>query len=61
MKPSSKSPSSVNRATPKQAVAQQQKFIDKARELGCDDDEAAFDDKLRRVAKQKPKEDSDEK
>jgi len=29
------------------------KFKDAARDLGCDDDEQAFDDKLRRVAKQR--------
>lgn len=37
--------------------SQKQKFIDKAKELGCDEDEKTFDDKLRRIAKQKPKED----
>lgn len=26
------------------------RFLDAARELGCDEDEAAFDDKLRKVA-----------
>jgi hypothetical protein len=34
---------------------QKQKFIDTARELGCDEDEKSFDDKLRRIAKVKPK------
>jgi hypothetical protein len=34
--------------------SQSQKFIDKARELGCDEDEKAFDDKLRKIARQKP-------
>ncbi len=40
--------------------SQKQKFVDKARELGCDEDEAAFDEKLReltkagRKAKEKP-------
>ena len=35
---------------------QKQKFIDTARELGCDEDDKSFDDKLRRIAKHKPKE-----
>ncbi len=34
---------------------QSEKFINIARELGCDEDEKAFDDKLRRIAKTKPK------
>lgn len=33
---------------------QSEKFVEKARELECDEDEAALDDKLRRIAKQKP-------
>ncbi len=33
---------------------QTQKFIDKAREFECDEDEAVFDDKLRRIAQSKP-------
>ena len=37
--------------------AQKQKFIAKARELGVDEDESAFDEKLAAVAKQKPKKD----
>jgi len=44
------------KATKNTEKTQSQKFIDKARELGCDEDEKAFDDKLRRIAKQKPKE-----
>ena len=44
------------KANSKDLRSQSQKFIDKARELGCDEDEKAFDDKLRRIAKQKPKE-----
>ncbi len=31
------------------------KFIDKACEIGVDQDEAAFDDKLKRLARAKPK------
>lgn len=38
---------------PKPAT-QGQKFIDLARESGADEDERAFKDKLRRIAKQKP-------
>lgn len=42
----------AQKATPK---TQGNRFIDKAREIGCDEDEKAFDDKLRRIAKAKPK------
>jgi hypothetical protein len=34
---------------------QHKRFIETARELGCDEDEAAFDEKLRRIASVKPK------
>jgi hypothetical protein len=33
---------------------QSQRFIKTAREIGCDDDEAAFRDKLGVLAKEKP-------
>ena len=39
---------------------QGQKFADKARELGCDEDEAEFDEKLARLAKAKAKPKKDE-
>ena len=35
--------------------AQVDRFREKARELGCDEDEAAFDDRLKRLAKQRQK------
>jgi hypothetical protein len=34
---------------------QSKRFIETARELGCDEDEAAFDKKLRQIATVKPK------
>lgn len=34
---------------------QSQRFIETARELGCDEDEAAFEEKLKRIATAKPK------
>jgi hypothetical protein len=34
---------------------QRQRFIETARELGCDEDEAAFEEKLKRIATAKPK------
>ena len=34
---------------------QSKRFIETARELGCDEDEAAFEEKLRRIATVKPK------
>jgi hypothetical protein len=38
----------------KQNRNQTQRFIEKARELGCDEDEAAFDARLRKIAKATP-------
>jgi hypothetical protein len=38
-----------------QDTAQIDRFRETARELGCDEDEAAFRDKLRVIARQKPK------
>lgn len=34
--------------------SQVNRFWDAARELGCDDDEAAFDEKLAKIARHKP-------
>jgi hypothetical protein len=39
--------------------SQSQKFKDLAREIGADEDEKAFEDKLRRIARQKPDKASD--
>ena len=39
---------------------QAEKFADLARELECDDDEAAFDERLRRIAKTPPPAKDDE-
>lgn len=39
----------------KNSKSQKEKFIDKARELDCDEDKRVFDDKLKRLAKAKPK------
>lgn len=36
---------------------QHRTFIETARALGCDEDEAAFDEKLKAIARQKPKAD----
>lgn len=41
--------------------SQSQKFVDKARELGCEDNEQAFDEALRKVAAHKPKDVKGEK
>jgi hypothetical protein len=50
-----------NQNRPKAAIspkaddkAQSKAFIDKARELGCDEDEAAFEERLRKIAKATP-------
>lgn len=44
-------------------TSQRQKFIEKARELGCDEDEAAFERTLKRIVprKSKPKEKAPDK
>jgi hypothetical protein len=38
------------------APSQSDKFRNAARELGCDEDEARWDERLRKVARQKPAE-----
>lgn len=45
----------------KDSVDQSQKFIDKAREIGADEDEKAFEEKLKRIAKQQPKKEAPDK
>lgn len=35
--------------------SQRDRFIEAARKLGCDEDEAAFDEKLKVIARHKPK------
>jgi hypothetical protein len=40
---------------------QHERFIETARELGCDEDEAAFEEKLRRIATVKPRNKGPEK
>ena len=37
------------------ASSQHDRFIETARALGCDEDEAAFDEKLKVIARHKPK------
>jgi hypothetical protein len=39
----------------KPSTPQIDRFKEAARQLGCDEDEAAFDEKLRQIARQKPK------
>lgn len=43
----------------KDSKSQQEKFKEIARELECDEDEAAFEGKLKRLSKHKPKKDKD--
>lgn len=38
--------------------AQRQRFIETARELGADEDEAAFKERLAQIARQKPKDET---
>ena len=40
-------------------TSQRDRFIKAARELGCDEDEAAFKAKLAVIARQKPKDDAE--
>ncbi len=40
--------------------SQRDRFIEAARELGCDEDEARFKAKLAAIARQKPKKDEPE-
>ena len=37
------------------SAAQLERFKEAARALGCDEDEAAFDEKLKAIARQQPK------
>jgi hypothetical protein len=39
------------------ASSQYQEFVKAARELGCDDDEAHFEEKLKKIARHKPPKD----
>ena len=41
--------------TDKKLEDQSKRFIETARQIGCDEDEKAFDEKLKRIAKAKPK------
>ncbi len=45
----------MNRKSQAARKTQRDRFIEAGRELGADEDEAAFDDKLRRLAKAKPR------
>ena len=38
----------------KQGKSQSDKFKDAARELGCDEDEARFDERMKKLVKHKP-------
>jgi hypothetical protein len=44
----------TQKAVDKSEHPQVRKFKEAARELGCDEDEARWDERLRKVAKQKP-------
>lgn len=41
--------------------SQHERFVEKARELGCDESEEAFDEKLKVIARHKPKDTAPEK
>jgi hypothetical protein len=43
---------------PRKNQKQSEAFIEAARELGCDEDESHFEEKLKKVARHKPKDDS---
>jgi hypothetical protein len=46
-------------ATQRDELSQVDRFKEAARDLECDEDEARWDTALKKVAKQKPKDDSD--
>jgi hypothetical protein len=46
--------------SPPKAPSQADKFADLARELECDEDEAAFEEKVRQIAKKPPPGGSDD-
>jgi hypothetical protein len=46
---------SERRDGPDGQKTQRERFVETARALGCDEDEAVFRDKLRVIARQKPK------
>lgn len=48
----------MSRPSKDDPVAQHARFVETARALGCDEDEAAFDEKLKVIARQKPKDKS---
>lgn len=43
-----------SRMMTKQAPSQSEKFKEAARELDCDDDEARFDERMKKLVKQHP-------
>lgn len=49
-----------HKRTPRNQAEQSRRFVETARELGVDEDEAAFDEKLAAIAGQKPKPKKDE-
>lgn len=42
-------------ANGKNTLSQHDRFIETARALSCDEDEAAFDEKLKQIARHKPR------
>jgi hypothetical protein len=45
----------MSKSTPKPSDEEQsRRFIEDAQKLGCDEDEAAFDEKLKQIVKGKP-------
>lgn len=49
------------RAPKRQDISQRQKFIEAARKAGCDEDEAAWEERLRKIAKAQPKHEAKKK
>jgi len=44
----------------KARAGQSQRFIEAARELGCDEDESHFEEKLKKIARHKPPKDRED-
>lgn len=50
-----------NKTPSASALSQHARFVETARALGCDEDEAAFDEKLKVIVRHKPKGETAEK
>jgi hypothetical protein len=59
--PEDRKPVFARESFPRKGQSQSDKFKEAAREAEADEDEAAFEDNLRRIVKQKPEKDTTDK